>query len=90
MTALRSAPPASSQEAWAPRRSWKRTSWGRWERVMAGCQMRVRKVLREMGEPVLVEKRRSSGGVPVVVTCLWMWWQSWSPILMERCSLSLG
>ena len=44
MTDLRSAPPASSQVAWAWRRS--RTPTSMPEALMAGSQMRVRKVLR--------------------------------------------
>src|SRR5680860_1440929 len=49
ITALRSDPPASSQEAWAWRRSWTRTWKSTPDEATAGRQMRVRKVFLEKG-----------------------------------------
>ena len=65
ITDLRSAPPASSQEAWAWRRSWTRTAKPMPLALTAGSQMRVRKVLREIGVPALVANSRSSRPMPV-------------------------
>jgi hypothetical protein len=65
MTTLRSAPPASSPEACAPRRSWKRTCWRSPDRSIANSQTRVRKVLREMGAPVPVEKEQVVVALPL-------------------------
>src|SRR5262245_30356141 len=56
MTEARSEPPASSQDAWAWRRSCIRALNPTPEALTAGCQMRVRKVFREgggLGDPVL-------------------------------------
>jgi len=49
MTEARSEPPASSQEAWACRRSCIRTLKETPLALTAGCQIRVRNVLREIG-----------------------------------------
>ena len=49
MTERRSDPPASSQDAWAWRRSWMRTLKSTPLALTAGVQMRLRKVLRERG-----------------------------------------
>ena len=61
MTDLRSEPPARSQEAWAWRRSWMRTSKSTPEALTAGRQTRVRKVFLEMGVPSRVANSRSPG-----------------------------
>ena len=60
------------------------------EALTAGCQMRVRKVLREIGVPALVGKSRSSRPM--------LWVSMWAAIAssqawrtpMVRGSLSLG
>lgn len=56
----------------------------------AGSHTRVRNTLRETGEPVLVEKSRSSPRLPVTLTYSRTSWQSWSPILIVRYSCPWG
>src|SRR6266540_1918013 len=59
ITLLRSDPPASSQEAWAWRRSWTRTSKSTPDAATADRQTRVRKVFLERGVPSRVANSRS-------------------------------
>jgi hypothetical protein len=83
-------PGARSQEAWAWRRSWMRTGKSTPLAVTAGIQTRVRKVLREIGVPVLVVNSRWSRPTRWV----WMWSATASSQSSSmpnvRSSLSLG
>jgi hypothetical protein len=76
MTDWRSAPPASSQEAWACLRSWTRTGKSMPLALTAGSQVRVRNVFLEIGVPALVGNSRSS--------CLMPWTRMCSAILSSQ------
>ena len=54
---------------WAWRRSCMRTSKSTPGALTAGCQTRVRKVLRDIGVPALVVNSRSSRPTPLRLMC---------------------